>query len=368
MSTLRDFSQALYDFHSKKVGKNDGYYHSIETLCTVAKDYFVAELENVDESEFATTYLFGRTPSEKKSRLLTWIKCKIDKINAVVKCESENNMLAAIDLYKILFDEKTAMPKYKYMTCSVAAHTDFYRVRSAEKYDLYDKKGMFVLSDELEHLAAANRFNQSGFACLYLASNLYLAWEETRRPDFDKLNFSRFQNTRKVEVLDLTINKDCKFQGQFLMAYLSLLCGAKTTDKDKHNYQYVVPQMMMKVLCHSLNQYAHINPGKDSPLAGIKYMSSRRFDQKDLLFDDWRLTISYVFPQRPHNDTVDVCPYLANLFKLTEPRTYFFFKIHRYDFSSRKARVSEYEDSLFYQLEEEMKNLNLKRYDDNSHV
>lgn len=221
---------------------------------------------------------------------------------------------------------------------------------------------MFILSDELEHLAGANRFNQSGFACLYLASNLYLAWEETRRPDFDKLNFSRFQNTRKVEVLDLTINKEYRFQGQFLMAYLSLLCGAKTTDQDKHNFQYVVPQMVMKVLCHSLNQYEDINPGKDSPIAGIKYMSSRRFDQKDLLFNDWRLTISYVFPQRPHANG-KVCPHLAKLFRLTEPRTYFFFKIHRYDFHSRKARVSDYEDSLFYQLEEEMKKCELMRYD-----
>lgn len=366
MSTLRDFSQALYKFHSEKVGENEGHYHSIETLCSVAKDCFVAEIENVDEIEFVATHLPGISPSEKKRRLLTWIKCKIDEINDIVKRESENNMLAAIDLYKILFDEKTAIPKYKYMTCSVVAHTDFYRVRSSEKYDLYDKKGMFALSDELEHLAGANRFNQSGFACLYLASNLYLAWEETRRPNFDKLNFSRFQNTRNVEVLDLTINKDSKFQGQFLMAYLSLLCGAKTTDKDNHNYQYVVPQMIMKVLCHSLNQYADINSGKDSPIAGIKYMSSRRYDQKDLLFNDWRLTMSYVFPQH-HHDVIGVCPYLAKLFKLTEPRTYFFFKIHRYDFHSRKARVSDYEDSLFYQLEEEMKKYALTRYDDNSH-
>lgn len=364
MSKLRQFSQALYDFHCKKAGINEGCYHSIETLCSVAKDNFVTELENVDESEFVATHLPGRSPSEKKNRLLTWIKCKIDKINDIVKLESENDMLAAIELYEVLFNEKTAMPRYKHMTCSVAAHSDFYRVRGAEKYDFYDKKGMFILSDELEHLAGVNRFNQSGFACLYLASNLYLAWEETRRPDFDKLNFSRFQNTQKVEVLDLTINKVYKFQGQFLMAYLSLLCGAKTTDKDKHNYQYVVPQMIMKVLCHSLHHYEDINPGKNSPIAGIKYMSSRRFDQKDLLFNDWRLTISYVFPQRPHaKGKGNVCPHLAKLFKLTEPRTYFFFKIHRCDFHSRKARVSDYEDSLFYQLEEEMKKCELMRYD-----
>lgn len=102
MSTLRNFSQALYDFHSKKVGEKEGNYHSIETLCSVAKDNFVTGLENVDESEFAATHLPGRTPSEKKNRLLTWIKCIIDKINDIVKRESENNMFAAIDLYNLI--------------------------------------------------------------------------------------------------------------------------------------------------------------------------------------------------------------------------------------------------------------------------
>lgn len=360
MSTLRDFSQALYDFHSEKVD----LYNSIESLCSVAKDYYITELGNVEESEFNATHLFGLTPSKKKSKLLTWIAKGIQEINDIVKRESDNDLHAAEELYKRLFDVETAKPKYANMTCNLDAHTDLYRVRSAEKYNLYDRNGMFLLSDKLENLVGAYRFNPSGYACLYLASNLYLAWEETRRPDFYTLNFSRFQNTRKVEVLDLTINKNCKFRGQFLMAYLSLLCGVKTTDKDKHNYQYVVPQMMMKVLCHCQKKYEEINPGNVCSIAGIKYMSSRRYDQKDLLFDDWKLTIAYVFPQRPHDDTVDVCPYLVNLFKLTEPRTYFFFKAHRYDFQTRKAKISDYQDSLFYQLEEETKNLNLKKHDE----
>lgn len=246
MSTLRDFSQALYDFHSEKVD----LYNSIKSLCSVAKEYYITELGNVEESEFNATHLFGLTPSEKKRKLLTWITEEIQEINDIVKRESDNDLHAAEELYNRLFDVGTAKPRYANMTCNLDAHTDLYRIRSAEKYNLYDRKGMFLLSDKLENLVCAHRFNPSGYACLYLASNLYLAWEETRRPDFYTLNFSRFQNTRKVEVLDLTINKNCKFQGQFLMAYLSLLCGVKTTDKDKHNYQYVVPQMMMKVLCH----------------------------------------------------------------------------------------------------------------------
>lgn len=359
MSTLRDFSQALYKFHSEKVGQ----YNSIESLCSVAKDYYIAQLENVEESEFTAAHLSGKTPSEKKSKLLIWMNDEIKKINDIVKRESDNDLHATEDLYHRIFDDVKAKPKYKNMTYSLDTQMNFYRVRSAEKYNLYDRKGMFLLSDKLENLVGAYRFNPSGYACLYLASNLYLAWEETRRPDFDKLNFSRFQNTRKVEVLDLTINTDCKFQGQFLMAYLSLLCGAKTTDKDKHNYQYVVPQMMMKVLCLSQREFKRVNGSDADSVAGIRYMSSRRYDQKDLLFNDWRLTIAYVFPQHPHDDKHDVCPYLSSLFWLTEPRTYFLFKTHRFNFFTRSAYVSSYQDSLFYQLETELKKEKLAKYD-----
>lgn len=359
MSTLRQFSQALYKFHSEKAGQ----YNSIESLCSVAKDYYIAQLGNVEESEFTAAYLPGRSPSTKKSKLLIWMNSEIQKINDIVKRESDNDLHATEDLYHRIFDVVKAKPKYKNMTYSLDAQMNFYRVRSAEKYNLYDRKGMFLLSDKLENLVGAYRFNPSGYACLYLASNLYLAWEETRRPNFDKLNFSRFQNTRKVEVLDLTINTDCKFQGQFLMAYLSLLCGAKTTDKDKHNYQYVVPQMMMKVLCLSQREFKRVNGSDADSVAGIRYMSSRRYDQKDLLFNDWRLTIAYVFPQHPHDDKYDVCPYLASLFWLTEPRTYFLFKTHRFNFFTRSAYVSSYQDSLFYQLETELKKEKLAKYD-----
>lgn len=360
MSTLRDFSQALYDFHGDKVGFESRKYHSIESLCSVAARFFVDELRKVDVNEFAATRLPGKKSSEKKSKLLAWLQQKICEINDCVKRESENDILASLALYNVLFDKTT--PRYKYTTSQVASHTDFYRVRKGEKYNLYDKKGMFIIPDDKENLVASGRFNQSGYACLYLASNLYLAWEETRRPNFDELNFSRFQNIRKVEVLDLTLRKSYKFQGHFLMAYLSLLCGAKTNENDNHNYQYVVPQMMMKVLCHHQKKYEALYHTKNS-IAGIKYMSSRRYDQKDLLFNDWRLTIDYVFPQHPH-DTISICPYLAGLFRLTDPRTYFFFKARGYDFQTRKAKVSDYEDSLFYQLEEEMKNCVLKKYDE----
>mgnify|MGYP002522459036 CR=1 FL=1 len=363
MSTFVEFSDALYEFHRSKAGKNDGQYNSIESLCKVAKDYFETELAKIDEQEFIHTYLFGKTAEEKKEVLTKWIRHNIDEINKFVKSESENDLNAAIDLYALLFNKETGVPKYKHLASTVKKHTDFYRIRKADKYEIYDKKGIFLLSDRLEHLAGSYRFNPSGYACLYLASNLYLAWEECRRPDFETFSFSRFQNMRDIKVLDLTIRRDYFYREHFLLAYLTLLCCAKTTDEDKHKFQYVVPQMLMKVLCTSQRKMKE--KSKDmNEIAGIKYMSSRRYDQRDLLFDDKTLTEAYVFPQRPHNEGFDVCPFLANLFRLTEPRSFFLFKSHRFNFFNRTAYVSNYQDSLFYQLEETLKKEKLKKYDE----
>lgn len=361
MGTFADFFHALYGFHLSKAGKGEKQYHSIESLCAVAKEFFEDELGKIDECEFGHIHLFGAKACEKKDRLTRWIVPIIKEINALVKAETNNELYVADGLYRLLFDEKTGLPQYKHLTSVVKKHTDFYRVRDAKKYELYDRKSMFVLSDRLEHLVGPGRFNPSGYACLYLASNLYLAWEECRRPDFDTFNFSRFQNTRDLEVIDLTIRRKFYYREHFLLAYLALLCTAKAIDEDKHKFQYVVPQMMMKVLCASQRQRG--KTAKGAPMIdGIKYMTSRSYDQKDLLFDDRQLTEAYVFPQHPHGDDKNVCPYLTRLFRLTEPRSYFLFKSHRFQFFNRTAYVSRYQDSLFYQMEETLKKDRLAKY------
>ena len=62
MSTLREFSQALYNFHSIKAGE----YKSIETLCSVAHENFMEEFDKIDDGEFKYINLAGATTSERK--------------------------------------------------------------------------------------------------------------------------------------------------------------------------------------------------------------------------------------------------------------------------------------------------------------
>lgn len=353
MSNLREFSDQLYVFHK------NADYSSIETLYNAAKEYFLEELDKVDEKSFAVTRLKGRMSAEKKANLRSWMNSQIDRINEIVKRKSDNDMTAAFDFYKVLFrnDGKVISDS---ITSLINKSIDLFRMRSTDKYELYDRKGLFLISDNLENLVGDYRFNPSGYACLYLAPNIYLAWEECRRPDFDKVNFSRFEIRREVKVLNLTILRNMVYREQFLMAYLTLLCSAKTTDKDRHNYQYVVPHLMMEALCSSQRQ---MEKNSKTPIAGIKYLSSRRFDQKDFLFNDRNLSEAYVFPQRPHDKDKEVCPFLANLFYLTEPRSYFLYKTHSINFQNRKAIVSNYQESIFYKLEELTKTDKVDKWD-----
>lgn len=353
MGNLREFSDRLYHFHQ------EAEYRSIETLYNTAKDFYLEELGKIDEKAFARTKLRGLNPAEKKKLLSSWMQNKIDIINQTVKRKSDNDITSAADFYNLLFRKDGTIISDS-ITCSINRNTNFYRMRATEKYELFDRKGLFLISDKLENLVGDYRFNPSGYACLYLAPNLYLAWEECRRPDFDKVNFSRFVNNREIKVLNLTILQNMMYREHFLMAYLTLLCSAKTTDEDKHKYQYVVPHLMMEALCSSQRK-CEVN--KKPQISGIKYLSSRRFDQKDFLFNNRNLSEAYVFPQHPHKDEDEVCPYLANLFHLTDPRTFFLYKTHSINFQNRSAIVSNYQQSLFYKLEELTKVDNVYKWD-----
>lgn len=148
MTAYLDFSKTLYDFHKLKVGDGIDQYHSIETLCAVAKQYFLEGLANVDEKEFSRTRLTGRTAIMKKSGLIAWISTIIDKINDIVKHEADNDLCATQNLFDLLFGKGTGVIKYKHLVTSIPSATNFYRVRDAEKYMRYDRKGMFIISDK----------------------------------------------------------------------------------------------------------------------------------------------------------------------------------------------------------------------------
>jgi hypothetical protein len=334
MATLREFSKSLYDFHgvSQSVDNLSG-------LCNAAKEVLLKYYETVDEKEFNSI-----SPQYDKKCLKDKLTQFIDTVNDAIS-KSNNDYTQLDKIYGYLFDQG-GRAKHKGSVATLTKRTNFYRVRSASDYKLYNREELFVIPPDKLNLVGQYRFNHVGCPCLYLASNLYLAWEECRRPDFTTVNFSRFENVQDLKVLDLTIKPIFRYVGDFYMAYLTLLCCAKANDTDKFKFQYVVPNLMMSLLLRQQSESTERTA--KNRLDGIRYLSSRRYDCSDFLFDGHSLSVAFVFPDNSDNS-------LKQLFRMTSPRSYFLYKIHRFNWDAKYARISDYQNSLFYQLECQLK-------------
>lgn len=240
--------------------------------------------------------------------------------------------------------------------CSKIKKEDkFYRMRKAEKYEKFSHKGMYVIEASLSQIVGAMRYNVSGHASLYLADTLYTAWEELRRPELLTTNFVCYQANEDMIVLDLTIPDNLYSTDSLFRSYVALVCCAKSNDEHTHKWQYVLPTMMMQFLQH--HQYKLKGKKGVTMLQGIRYISSRRYETEYFESDLTDQCVAYVFPQQQHNDGESHCPLLKQKFSMTEPFSFFYYQVHRYDFSSLKLgqkRPNKYADTLFAQIERQL--------------
>lgn len=115
----------------------------------------------------------------------------------------------------------------------------------------------YHLPYNLRHLAGPNRFNQTGFPCLYLASSLEVAEKESYCKNTDTIYVGEFKAKKplfylnfcipmKKEVEEMTENEVF----EFLVTYpLLLLCLVTTDDKDaKFREEYLFPQLFFHLL------------------------------------------------------------------------------------------------------------------------
>jgi len=345
---LIDFSKQLEEFYSAKKDE----IKNIWSLLDKAKENFFLHFDSIDSTEFK--YISYKSPTLspilRNQQMRNKLRDDIETINASVLTMVGGDINKALDdFYKVLFPNNKCIAK----PLELKAGYPFYRMRSAEKYEIFDRKSMFLHSfDSLSKIGLA-RYNRQGFPCLYLASSLYVCWEELRRPDFSKVNFSLFKNRRSVMLLDITIAVKCNNYGKFLMAYLSLLCGCSVEDdQNSYKFEYDVPNMVFYLLI--------MNNKKNGIIDGIRYMSSKRYYCTNLQFSYNRsIMYAYVFPVKKISKE-EYCLDLCNLFRLTKGYTYFLYKIHSFIFYKDTAWTTNYKSSLFYDLEQQLQKEKLK--------
>ena len=274
---------------------------------------------------------------------------RIEDFNSICNaCLKPDSKSADWDKLTGLFIDKSGNIKDKsIMTETINRGRDFYRIRQTDQkdpYRIYEHKDMYIIPLELSSKVGIARFNLSGYPCLYLAESLYLAWEECRRPDFHTANFTRFKNRKKLTVLDLTIPEFSKLNSETALfkAYLSLLCSVKVTDKDKDHWQYRIA-----------NLFTRFGYQQNKQLDGIKYVSSKRFENKNFRLDYTRECAAYVF--LPKDLDASHCKRLASSFEMTKAYSYFYFKFYGINFNpAKKAASRDYDNTVFAFLERQL--------------
>jgi len=249
--------------------------------------------------------------------MLSRLGTLIDGINAAVSLHYEGKLRQANER----FDEALASLNFISLT-SVGSiqpgSEEFYRAREGGERRL-TRKDIFHIPFQSRHLIATNRYSIPGLPALYLGNSTYVCWEEFTEPSIGTLNFSRFANTRPLNVVriyrladflnSITENWMDNERGmdllvRFVLLFpLSIACTIKTLyPTGKFKAEYIVPQLLLQYV----TKHEEID-GIMFPSTKVNYSSIRSVP-----------AYNYVFPARAVAPT-GFCPVLSALFHLTEP-------------------------------------------------
>lgn len=350
---LKDFSHRIMDFVTEPNKEID----SLVRLLSVSTDEFFRAYEAIDAKEFTQIKGFeSEIDGEARKRI---IRIRLEELItlavAIIPHTIQNDYVKIKSFYDLFFEEDGRAKEAA--NVKLLRRNALYHIATTDKYETKKRGELFVLPNKLLHKSKKFRYNQDGAPCIYMGSTLYNAWEETRRPDFDKANFVLFKPQKMLRVMSIYIEPQMHCYGDFVMAYFTMVSALKTNDDDKYHYQYVVPNLFMSILTH-----ANSVCGKDV-VDGIRYLSSRGFDGKDYQFNSHDIDEAFVFPQRLDTTGTPDDSYLRKLFLMSDPRNYFYYQVHRCDFSKGEARATEYRNSLFHAIEVQLKKEPVKMID-----
>lgn len=226
-----------------------------------------------------------------------------------------------------------------------------YRMRRRDNYDLYTKDEMFHIPFDSLKAVPSYRYSISGFPCLYLGASLYSCWEETRRPEIDKVNFSAFMNTLDMKFVDVLCPNTIDSIDNLVRFIIFALCTnfvSPNDDNNKFKFQYAIPELLLSVLISERNSGSKALQGID----GIKYLSTRYFRDTEM-FGVEPVFYNYVIPIKQYMDAGH-CPELINSFRVTDAKANFDRILRRYRLKAHRVRINNYSSSLFAVMEKNL--------------
>lgn len=278
-----DFISFLLSLDLPAYRKNKPLYDVIKE----EKELFVSRFkEMLSLNRFRTfSELFYRALDEKLSDVVSSFQSLMRIIEAydnadMAKAQFEfDEMMVALRPY--LFISDIFWPYHP---------TNFFRVRVSPNEKLKEPKELFHIPYKKRHLVKNERYSLAGHPCLYLASDLYISWQECGYPH--NFYYSEFQFQEKPEAEDfwkfITFLSPRKIATKFFVAInppeenytklaqscivsypLLFACSIVNLNGDSaFKPEYVIPQMLTQWV------YRHYDDVK-----GIKYFSC--FDADD---------------------------------------------------------------------------------------
>ena len=203
----------------------------------------------------------------------------------------------------------------------------FYRARHIEPNIPFSRLDMFHISQDKRDIVKSQRYNHSGFPCLYMGLSILSCWMEMRQPNWDNLYFSAFKACTSFPVFDMRVPSIEDYDNYHLLKTIEripliIACSIKVKDDvDPYRPEYIIPQMMLDAIVQRNQAITETDRNLyDLDIVwGICYSSTRINGNGELVSPALQ---NVVFPIVEDNQTAKYCNHLASLFEWTEPQQY----------------------------------------------
>lgn len=226
------------------------------------------------------------------------------------------------------------------------------RYRHNEIYEIYNREDLFHIPFDYLQMQGNQRYSINGFPCLYLGKTIYDCWEEIRRADLSKVNYAAFKNTRDLNLISIDCPDKISDKNDLIKYFIFALCTKMVNlDDDENNfkYHYVISELLLTVLVDRMVGE------KDFSYEGIRFVSSRYYDEKLNMFTVKPIFYNYVFPIQEPSDKGH-CKTLKDTFKVSEVRADFMIKLKQSTLPYPTIYRNRYDQSYFRRLELDIEN------------
>ena len=226
------------------------------------------------------------------------------------------------------------------------------RHKESEIYEIFDREDLFHMPFNALRSQGNQRYSINGFPCLYLGKTIYDCWEETRRADLSKVNYAAFKNMRDLNLIVVECPSRIADKEDIKKYFMFALCTKMVSlddDENSFKFHYVIPELLLTIL---VNQMKTV---KDYKYEGIRFISSRFYDEKLNLFTVKPIFYNYVFPIQEPSEAGH-CKKLKDIFKVSEVRADFMIKLKQSSLPYPAIYSNRYDQSYFRRLELETEN------------